>query len=157
MNVLQYLQLYISDKCCQLLVTGLWFSPGTPVSSTNKTDCHNITEILLKVALNTINQPTNLYFRLQMVIDRIVDKFTSAGIMTQELDHVKLHVTVMNTLFRKDPTGAPIQKQRGKVERESFDAYNIIKVHCLLVTAIFSKTVFGVDLKPNFSVRVISL
>ena len=92
-----------------------------------------------------------------MVIDRIVDKFTSAGIMTQELDHVKLHVTVMNTLFRKDPTGAPIQKQRGKVERESFDAYNIIKVHCLLVTAIFSKTVFSVDLKPNFSLRVISL
>jgi hypothetical protein len=31
-----------------------WFSPGTPVSSTNKTDCHDITEILLKVALNTI-------------------------------------------------------------------------------------------------------
>jgi hypothetical protein len=29
------------------------FSPGTPVSSTNKTDCHDITEILLKVALNT--------------------------------------------------------------------------------------------------------
>jgi hypothetical protein len=25
----------------------------TPVSSTNKSDCHNITEILLKVALNT--------------------------------------------------------------------------------------------------------
>jgi len=24
---------------------------GTPVSSTNKTDCHNITEILLKVSL----------------------------------------------------------------------------------------------------------
>jgi hypothetical protein len=33
---------------------GLWFSPGTPVSSTNKTDCHDITEILLKVALSTI-------------------------------------------------------------------------------------------------------
>ena len=29
---------------------------GTLVSSTNKTDCHDITEILLKVALNTINQ-----------------------------------------------------------------------------------------------------
>jgi hypothetical protein len=28
---------------------------GTPVSSTNKTDRHDITEILLKVALNTIN------------------------------------------------------------------------------------------------------
>jgi len=34
-----------------------WFSPGPPFSSTtNKTDRHKITEILLKVALNTINQ-----------------------------------------------------------------------------------------------------
>jgi hypothetical protein len=33
---------------------GLWFYPGTPVSSTSKTDHHDITEILLKVALNTI-------------------------------------------------------------------------------------------------------
>jgi hypothetical protein len=30
------------------------FSQGTPVSSTNKTDCHDIIEKLLKVALNTI-------------------------------------------------------------------------------------------------------
>jgi hypothetical protein len=35
------------------VLTGWWFSLGTPVSSTNKTDRHNITEILLKVALNT--------------------------------------------------------------------------------------------------------
>jgi hypothetical protein len=41
----------------QSLATGWWFSQGTPVSSTHKTDCHDITEILLKVALNTINQP----------------------------------------------------------------------------------------------------
>jgi hypothetical protein len=33
---------------------GRWFSPGTPVSSTNKTDGHDATEILLKVTLNTI-------------------------------------------------------------------------------------------------------
>jgi hypothetical protein len=32
------------------------FFAGTPVSSTNKTDCYDITEKLLKVALNTINQ-----------------------------------------------------------------------------------------------------
>ena len=31
-----------------------WFSPGTPVTSTNKTDRHDIAEILLKMALNTI-------------------------------------------------------------------------------------------------------
>ena len=33
---------------------GRWFSPGTQVSSTNKTDRHDLTEILLKVALNAI-------------------------------------------------------------------------------------------------------
>jgi hypothetical protein len=44
----------LCDKVC------LWLSP---VSSTNKTDCHNITEILLKVVLNTINlAPTVFMF-----------------------------------------------------------------------------------------------
>jgi hypothetical protein len=46
----------LCDKVCQWLATGRWFSQGPPVSSTNKTDCHDITEILLKVALNTIKQ-----------------------------------------------------------------------------------------------------
>jgi hypothetical protein len=41
------------DKVCQWLATGQWFSPDT-VSSTNKTDSQDITEIFLKVALNTI-------------------------------------------------------------------------------------------------------
>jgi len=36
-----------------------WFSPGIPVSSTNKTDCHDISEILLNVALNTITLTPN--------------------------------------------------------------------------------------------------
>jgi hypothetical protein len=30
-----------------------WFTPGSPVSSTNKTDRHDITEILLKKALDS--------------------------------------------------------------------------------------------------------
>ena len=34
-----------------------WFSPGTKVPLPLKTHRHEITEILLKVALNTINQP----------------------------------------------------------------------------------------------------
>jgi len=45
-----------SDKVYQLLAHGRWFSPGTPASSTTKTGCHDITAILLKVALNTKNQ-----------------------------------------------------------------------------------------------------
>jgi hypothetical protein len=31
------------DKVCQWLAAGQWFSLDTPVSSTNKTDCHDIT------------------------------------------------------------------------------------------------------------------
>jgi hypothetical protein len=44
----------LCDKVCQWLAAGRWFSPGTLISSTNKTDSHDIIEILLKVALNTI-------------------------------------------------------------------------------------------------------
>jgi hypothetical protein len=33
-------------------VAGRWFSPGPPVSTTNKTNRHDIAKILLKVALN---------------------------------------------------------------------------------------------------------
>jgi hypothetical protein len=40
----------------QLLAHGRWFSPGTPASSTTKTDRHDIAEILRKVALNTKDQ-----------------------------------------------------------------------------------------------------
>jgi hypothetical protein len=50
----------LCNKVCQWLTAGRWFSLGTPVSSTNKTNRHGITEILLKVALSTINLPTYL-------------------------------------------------------------------------------------------------
>jgi hypothetical protein len=45
-----------NDKVYQLLAHGWWFSLGTPASSTTKTSCHDIAEILLKVGLNTKNQ-----------------------------------------------------------------------------------------------------
>ena len=41
-------------KICQWVATDRWCSSGTSVSFTNKTDHHDIAEILLKVALNTI-------------------------------------------------------------------------------------------------------
>jgi hypothetical protein len=50
-----------NDKIYQLRAHGRWFSPGTPVSSTTKTGRHDIAEILLKVALNTIKQ-TNIKY-----------------------------------------------------------------------------------------------
>ena len=54
-------------KVRQLLATGQWFSPRTPVSSTNKTDRHDITEILFQVALNTINQTQFIHLYIQIV------------------------------------------------------------------------------------------
>jgi hypothetical protein len=44
----------LCDNVSQWLAAGRWLSPGNPVSSTNKTDRFDITEILLKVALNTM-------------------------------------------------------------------------------------------------------
>ena len=48
----------LCDKVCQWLAAGRWFSQGIPASSTNETDRHDISEILLKVVLNTITMTT---------------------------------------------------------------------------------------------------
>ena len=44
----------LCDKVDRLLAAGQWFSLVAPDSSINKTDHHDIAEILLKVELNTI-------------------------------------------------------------------------------------------------------
>ena len=51
-SIQHYLIKFVIDKA-----VGRCFSVGTPVSSTNENDRLHITEILLKVALNTINSP----------------------------------------------------------------------------------------------------
>ena len=71
----------LCDQVYQLFATGQWFSPGTPVSSTNKTDRHDMTEILLKVALNTPPPKLDIFvFIMQMAcrinLDRL-DEFLS--------------------------------------------------------------------------------
>jgi hypothetical protein len=78
----------LCDKVCKWLATRQWFSQGTPISSTNKTDCHDINEILLKVVLNTINQ-SNLIetwweFRLYFTIfDNIRHNSLSLSVWNQ--------------------------------------------------------------------------
>jgi len=72
------------DKVCQWLAADRWFSPGTPVSSINKTDRHDITELFLKVALNTTTlsltsqikpRTVSLKYRLVRVIFKKSGKF----------------------------------------------------------------------------------
>ena len=74
--MLDVLDTTLCDKVCQWLVAGRWFSPGIPVSTTNKTDRHDITEILLKVALNIINEKqkiTKSSEQFRNHIDKIVE------------------------------------------------------------------------------------
>ena len=53
----------LCDKVCQWLAAGWWFFL---VSSTNKTDRYDITEILLKVALNLIILTKDNYAKIEL-------------------------------------------------------------------------------------------
>jgi len=68
----------LGDKVCQWLAAGRWFSP---VSSTNKTDRHDITEILLKVALNT-KKPNQPYLYQHL----LTEKFYLVPVPSQEIE-----------------------------------------------------------------------
>jgi len=58
-------------------VAGRWFSPGTPMSSTSKTDRHDITEILLKVALHPITlTPTSSYQEIYISLISVCSNVT---------------------------------------------------------------------------------
>jgi hypothetical protein len=57
-SIQHYVIKFVSDM---LVVT-----PGTPVSSTNKTDHHDITETLLNVVLNTYDQYLCIYATLNI-------------------------------------------------------------------------------------------
>ena len=63
-------------------MTGRWFSPGSPVPSTNKTDRHDITviqkNVVLKVVLNTINL-LYIYTELQDTSEIIKKKYCVYG------------------------------------------------------------------------------
>ena len=59
----------LCDKVLSVTCDRLVVFPDAPVSSTNKTDCHDIAEILLKVVLNNINQTNIEYEDLPALIE----------------------------------------------------------------------------------------
>lgn len=60
-----------------------------------------------------------VFSRLQVIADRLVEHFVSAGLMVREWDRVKLHGTVMNTRFRMDRAGRA-QRINGKLNSSVF-------------------------------------
>ena len=96
----------LCDTICQWFATGLWFSLGTPVSFTNKTDRHDITEILLKMTLNTISIIINhqVPFWSISIIDKISYLFNIAKIVFLKKwkywDVVRLQMFIINNFLR---------------------------------------------------------
>jgi hypothetical protein len=118
-NIVAALRIIILTSACPgkieiqgLSVTcnrGLWVSPGTPVSSTNKTDSHEITEILLKVALNTIDLKNQIYksksFLTPVCLQSKVSGCTYSKLKNKYIlysDHL-LHNVYENFFFLKNP------------------------------------------------------
>lgn len=63
--------------------------------------------------------------KLQDLSNAIVDNLVKAGIANRQYEKVKLHVTLMNTIFRQDNDGES-DKTNGK-QRESFAADEILQ------------------------------
>lgn len=63
------------------------------------------------------------YRQLQLLADGLVDHFVSNEIMDKEYESVKLHATLMNTIFNKQQGGVEDVRRR-----RSFNARDILKV-----------------------------
>ena len=99
-----YLYHLIYSRCmiCQQLAPGALFSPGTPVSSTNKTDCHNTTKISLKVELNIITL-TQILWDLCVSVTRVIQIPTSPDKNFSTILHDKVVKSLNPPYFTDKP------------------------------------------------------
>jgi hypothetical protein len=79
----------LCDKVWQWFAAGHWFSSGTPVSPTKKTNCHDINEILLKVVLKHHNPNPK---RLVMVKIKCFWNKTSLNKCTGIVQWIEKHI-----------------------------------------------------------------
>ncbi|XP_053674230.1 activating signal cointegrator 1 complex subunit 1 [Anopheles nili] len=63
---------------------------------------------------------------LQRIADQIYECFISKGLMQRKYDHVKLHATLINSLFRGTRADA-IDEQEAEKKRITFDASEILR------------------------------
>ena len=127
---------------CQWLATGRWFSPGSPVSSTNKTDRHDITEILLKVALNTTTQNLNHWYSESFYLLTLIIQMKMGQ---QYLESINIHTRRKRGFFIKNS----LELRTGK-SKKIYYIYNILMcidiflfypiiIFCLFVVTILLK------------------
>jgi hypothetical protein len=102
----------VSDKVYQLLAHGRWFSPGTPASSTTKTDRHDIAEKLLSFGVKqqslTHSINTCLFLKghdqLDIYFDSVSTNLYSFSLMLRAWRRSKQSLThsIKTCLFLKD-------------------------------------------------------
>lgn len=65
---------------------------------------------------------------LQTAADQIYEYFIAKGLMQKKYDHVKLHATLINSLFRVSQTEA-ISEREAERKRITFDASEILRLY----------------------------
>lgn len=118
----EFLRQYLptDGKCFRIQLKGLEFMNDDPAF---------VDVLYAKVQLVDKISPN----RLQNFLDRLNQELTKTGLTKQKFERLKLHVTLMNSLLRRDDTGIlEAQKTaRGRVknaDRESFDATKILRL-----------------------------
>ena len=79
-------------------MTGQWFSQGTPFSSTNKTDNDDITEILLKVALNTINLKRSRYNIIYYKANHSTSENNSNYVIRRKMNYDRYEIYLLHNI-----------------------------------------------------------
>ena len=121
---------------CQRLAKSQWFSPGTLVSSTNKTDRHDMAEILLKVALNTINETNQSLHKQKPVKNKnsIICSQSGECVRVEQQVHLWIIVAVINLCWWTiSPRGYHPPSSQGF----GIDMTYKILVQCIFTTEIY--------------------
>lgn len=114
----------LNDKPLQIHLKGLEYMNDDPSS---------VDVLYIKVkSVVSVDGADDL---IQVISEKVVEKFLNAGLMKKQFDRVKLHASVMNTLLRREENPSEENelnskaKQTDSKDRESFDARNILKLY----------------------------
>uniref|UniRef100_A0A182JEZ9 K Homology domain-containing protein n=1 Tax=Anopheles atroparvus TaxID=41427 RepID=A0A182JEZ9_ANOAO len=66
---------------------------------------------------------------LQVAADSIYEYFISKGLMQRKYDHVKLHATLINSLFRSTSNSDNVDEKEAERRRITFDASEILRLY----------------------------
>ena len=118
-----------NDKADQLFAHVWWFSPGIPASSTTKIGHHDIAEILLKLALNTINKSSII---ILLNVHREVYRITREKKRLSTINNV--HLTVAYSVSKSEGLLQP-PRSRHPSSRVAAHSKHFRSFKCLLLQA----------------------